>query len=233
MTKKICIIPARGGSKRIPRKNIKPFLGIPIIGYSIKAALASNLFDKVMVTTDDDEIAEIAQRFGAEVPFRRSSKNSDDYATTVDVLLEVIEAYKQLNYIFEYGCCIYPTAPFVTPDLLQRSFTELKNKQLDTVFPVLAFSFPIQRALKINAKHRMEMFQPENMFVRSQDLEPAYHDAGQFYWFKSKTLLSEKKLWTTNAGVVILNEMEAQDIDTIDDWAVAELKFKMKVNAKV
>jgi len=131
MTKKICIIPARGGSKRIPRKNIKPFLGIPIIGYSIKAALASNLFDKVMVTTDDDEIAEIAQRFGAEVPFRRSSKNSDDYATTVDVLLEVIEAYKQLNYIFEYGCCIYPTAPFVTPDLLQRSFTELKNKNRD------------------------------------------------------------------------------------------------------
>lgn len=228
----IAIITARGGSKRIPRKNIKPFLGKPIIAYSIQTALASNLFTEVMVSTDDEEIAEVALSYGASVPFFRTRKNSDDHATTVEVLLEVLAAYAQQGTTFDYGCCIYPTAPFITQEQLKQAYGKLVTKKLDTVFPVIPFSFPIQRALQLNKSGKIEMFQPKHIATRSQDLEPAYHDSGQFYWFESEVLVSNKKLWTANTGVIILSEMEAHDIDNVEDWKVAEFKFKILTNAK-
>ncbi|MFK7934873.1 MAG: pseudaminic acid cytidylyltransferase [Saprospiraceae bacterium] len=225
---RLAIIPARGGSKRIPRKNIKPFLGKPIIKYSIHAALQSGLFSTVMVSTDDQEIAEVAQNAGAEVPFLRSSKNADDYATTVDVILEVLNQYSSNNQYFTSACCIYPTAPFVTAELLQKGLERLENDAYDSVFPVLPFSFSIQRAVNINQQQRIELFQPQHLNSRSQDLESAYHDAGQFYWFKTKAIQEQKRLWTDNSGVVVLDEMEAQDIDNETDWKLAELKFQLK-----
>lgn len=228
MGNRLAIIPARGGSKRIPRKNIKPFLGKPIIEYSIEAALRSNLFDTVMVSTDDAEIAEIAQNAGAKVPFLRSGKNADDYATTVDVILEVLNQYAADNQIFTTACCIYPTAPFVTARRLRTGLEMLENGQYDSVFPALNFSFPIQRAVKINAEQRIELFQPEHLNSRSQDLETAYHDAGQFYWFKTEVIQREKRLWTDNSGVIILDELEAQDIDNETDWKLAELKYQLR-----
>lgn len=224
----LCIIPARGGSKRIPRKNIKSFLGQPIIEYSIKAALNSGLFAEVMVSTDDDEIAGIALQAGAKIPFRRSDKNADDYATTVDVVLEVLDNYCADNQHFTSACCIYPTAPFITSKRLQSGFSLLQKGNYDSVFPVLPFSFPIQRAVKINSSKRIELFQPEHQNSRSQDLEKAYHDAGQFYWFKTAVIQTQKKLWTDNSGVLVVSEMEAQDIDTVIDWQLAELKFQLK-----
>lgn len=224
--KTVAIIPARGGSKRIPRKNIKPFLGKPIIAYSIEAALTSKLFDEVMVSTDDDEIAEIAMQYGAKVPFIRSNENADDFSTTVDVLLEVLKEYKNQNKYYDIGCCIYPTAPFTTPDKLKSAKALMDSGGYDTVFPVLPYSFPIQRAIKINQEKRVEMFQPEHLNSRSQDLESAYHDSGQFYWFSINNFKEKGKLWTDNSGVVVLSEMEAHDIDTLEDWKVAEFKYQ-------
>ncbi len=221
----VAIIPARGGSKRIPRKNIKPFLGKPIIAYSIETALQSRLFDEVMVSTEDDEIAVLALQCGAKVPFRRSERTSDDYATTTDVLLEVLTTYQSQGQIFEFGCCIYPTTPFITIDLLSRVWQMMIDHAYDTVFPVLRFSSPIQRALKLEGT-RASMFWPEHYTSRSQDLEPAYYDAGQFYWFNVQTLKEKKRLFTDNAGVIVLSELEAHDIDTLEDWANAEFKFR-------
>jgi N-acylneuraminate cytidylyltransferase len=227
MPNNIAIIPARGGSKRIPRKNIKPFCGKPIIAYSIEAAIASNLFDEVMVSTEDEEIATIAKQYGAKVPFMRSEKNADDYAGTVDVLIEVLEEYNRQGFTFDYGCCIYPTAPFITNTLLKQAFDKLIKEKLDAVFPVMPFSFPIQRALKINKDGLIQMFYPEHLNSRSQDLEKAYHDSGQFYFFNMDSLLSKKKIYSDNTGVIILNEMQAHDIDNEDDWAVAEFKYQL------
>lgn len=224
----IAIIPARGGSKRIPRKNIKPFLGKPIIAYSIIAALESNLFDEVMVSTEDEEIAEIAIKYGAKIPFKRKLKNADDFATTIDVLFEVLEDYTKLGQIFDYGCCIYPTAPFSKSAQLTKGFELLYKGKFDTVLPVLNFSFPIQRAFKLDDKGKATMFSPQYKNTRSQDLEKAYHDAGQFYWFNTKKIKLEKTLWTKNTGVLLIPEMEAQDIDTPDDWHIAEFKYKLK-----
>lgn len=221
--KRIAIIPARGGSKRIPRKNIKEFLGKPIIAYSIEAALHSGLFDLVMVSTDDNEIASIAKKNGATVPFLRSKENADDFATTSDVLIEVLD---QMENNYEYACCLYPTAPFVTSTLLTTAFEKLLAKNFDTVFPVLPFGFPIQRALKINSNSKMDLFYPENKNVRSQDLTSSYHDAGQFYWFKVDAFLSKSNLYTDNTGVIVLDEMKAHDIDNEVDWKMAELKFE-------
>ena len=223
---KLCIIPARGGSKRISRKNIKNFLGKPIIAYSIEAALKSNLFDEVMVSTDDNEIAKIAKEYGAKVPFLRSEKNADDYATTIDVINEVILLYKKNGKTFERACCIYATAPFVTNESLIKAYQILVDNKFDTVFPVMEFSFPIQRALKIN-DDKMELFQPKHLNTRSQDLEKAYHDVGQFYWFDTEIILLKGKLWTDNTGVIIIKESEGQDIDTIADWRLAEIKYRI------
>lgn len=223
---KIAIIPARGGSKRIPRKNIRDFLGKPIIAYSIEIALRSNLFDEVMVSTDDAEIAKIAKSYGATVPFIRSSSSSDDMATTADVIQEVLERYRKDNKNFAIGCCIYPTAPFVSELNLEKSIKKLIDKDFDTVFPVVKYSYPIQRALKVN-QEKMSLFSEEYKNSRSQDLEESYHDAGQFYTFKVSEFLESNNLWTNNTGVIELSEMSVQDVDTENDWKLAELKYKL------
>lgn len=222
----LAIIPARGGSKRIPRKNIKSFLGKPIIAYSIEAALASGVFDEVMVSTDDCEIAEIARRYGATVPFFRSAETSTDTAETVPVLIEVIKAYVEVGRTFSYMCCIYPCAPFVTPDRLRQGFEKLITQSADSVFPVVKFSYPPQRCLVIR-NGKAEMLYPENYNARSQDLEPLYHDSGQFYFGKCESLLREKKLFCEYSIPMILPDSEVQDIDSEDDWKAAEIKYQM------
>lgn len=222
----ICIIPARGGSKRIPRKNIKEFLGKPIIAYSIQAALDSGLFDEVMVSTDDLEIADIAKKYGAKVPFMRSAKNSDDFATTFDVIEEVINYYKDQSIEFDNLCCLYSCAPFVSPKVLLRAYNQLTKKEFDTVFPIITYSFPIQRALRVN-QGKVSMMLEANLNIRSQDLEERFHDAGQFYWCNTIEVLKRKKILTPNSGGIIITELEAQDIDTETDWKLAELKYKL------
>ena len=225
---KIAIIPARGGSKRIPKKNIKDFMGKPIISYSIENALKSNLFDEVMVSTDDDEIAKISIKYGAKVPFKRSKKNSDDYATTIEVITEVIESYNKLGIKFEYASCIYPCTPLLNVDKLKESFLLIEKYNFDCVFPILRYGFPIQRAIRINDNGLVEMYQPDHLTTRSQDLELSFHDAGQFYSFKIDKLIQEQKLLTNNTGYIELSEIEAQDIDNMIDWKLAEIKYRIK-----
>jgi len=223
---KICIIPARGGSKRIPRKNIKLFLGKPIIAYSIEAAISSGLFDKVVVSTDDKEIAEISKKYGAEIPFYRSEKNSDDFATTFDVIKEVIDTYKNIKLEFDLVCCLYPCAPFVNDNILHQAYQMLMTNDVDTVFPVIPFGFPIQRALRvINTK--VAFVNSQNALKRSQDLETTYHDAGQFYFAKTKSLLNSGKLINSNSSCIFISQLNAQDIDNEEDWKLAELKYKL------
>jgi len=229
---KLAIIPARGGSKRILRKNIKLFLGKPIIAYSIEAALKSKLFDEVMVSTDDDEIREIALKYGAKVPFLRSETNANDFATTAAVINEVLEVYKTRNKLFKYCICIYPTAPFVSSNLLIKAFKKLKKDKLDAVFSVLKYGFPIQRAMKINKEDKVEMVDVSKMNIRSQDLESSFHDAGQFYALNVSAFIKKQKLWTNNTGCIEINELEAQDIDTETDWKLAELKYKLFLDEK-
>ena len=227
----LCIIPARGGSKRIPKKNIKLFLGKPIIAYSIKAALNSKLFDEVMVSTDDNEIAKIAIQHGAKVPFMRSEKTANDFATTFDVIFEVLKDYDLLNKKFNYSCCIYPCAPFVTKEKLTASFEILQQNNFDSVFPIIPFGFPIQRALK-QKDLNVSFFYPEFEVTRSQDLEKSFHDAGQFYWLKTSTCLKKNKIVTNNSGSIILSELEGQDIDNEVDWKLAELKYEILQSIK-
>jgi N-acylneuraminate cytidylyltransferase len=229
---KLAIIPARGGSKRILRKNIKLFLGKPIIAYSIEAALKSKLFDEVMVSTDDEEIREIALKYGAKVPFLRSETNANDFATTAAVINEVLEVYKTRNKLFKYCICIYPTAPFVSSNLLIKAFKKLKKDKLDAVFSVLKYGFPIQRAMKINKEDKVEMVDVSKMNIRSQDLESSFHDAGQFYALNISAFIKKQKLWTNNTGCIEINELEAQDIDTETDWKLAELKYKLLLDEK-
>lgn len=219
-TTNLCIIPARGGSKRIPRKNIKDFLGKPIIAYSIEAALKSELFDEVMVSTDDEEIAEIAIKYGAKVPFMRSKENADDFVFPVEVIDEVKLCYEKNKIKFDYICCVFPTSPLITIENLKKGFSLLIEKNYDSVRPLVRFSYPIQRALKLN-NEKMEFFNPEYQYTRSQDLEPSFHDAGQFYWMKYKETLRG----LLKAGFEI-SEIESQDIDNEVDWAIAELKYK-------
>lgn len=223
--KNLAIIPARGGSKRIPGKNIKPFCGKPIIAYSIGAAVESQLFDEVMVSTDDDKIADLARRYGAQVPFMRSAENSNDYATTADVLIEVLSDYKLAGKEFEYGCCLYPTAPFTTPKKLQDSFKVLCQEYADRLIPVVKFDFPVQRALRI-VKGRVIYVQPEYANARSQDLEPLFHDCGQFYWFRTASLIKDKSLMNANTAYFEIPDSEVRDIDTPHDWGIAEALYK-------
>tara|TARA_B110000503_G_C7048053_1_gene371074 strand:- start:281 stop:988 length:708 start_codon:yes stop_codon:yes gene_type:complete len=229
---KLAIIPARGGSKRILRKNIKLFLGKPIIAYSIEAALKSKLFDEVMVSTDDEEIKEIALKYGAKVPFLRSETNANDFATTAAVINEVLEVYKTRNKLFKYCICIYPTAPFVSSNLLIKAFKKLKKDKLDVVFSVLKYGFPIQRAMKINKEDKVEMVDVSKMNTRSQDLESSFHDAGQFYALNVSAFIKKQKLWTDSTGCIEINELKAQDIDTETDWKLAELKYKLLLDEK-
>ncbi len=224
---KVAIITARGGSKRVPGKNIKPFCGKPIIAYSIEAAIESKLFDEVMVSTDDNTIAEIACQYGAGVPFMRSMANSDDYATTAHVLIEVISQYKSAGRDFKYGCCLYPTAPFVNSKKLRDSFKVLCEENADAVFAVVEYNFPLQRALRI-CNGRIVYDQPEFADTRSQDLEPFYHDCGQFYWFRTESLMKEKSLMTAKTAYIEVPRYEAQDIDTLDDWVIAEALYKCR-----
>jgi N-acylneuraminate cytidylyltransferase len=225
--KTVCIIPARGGSKRIPKKNIKTFSGQPIIAYSIENALNSNLFDEVMVSTDDPEVAEIAQKYGANVPFMRSAKTADDYAPTIDVVKEVIDSYSKLGKHFNYACCLYPCAPFVTVELLKKGFELMESEKFDSVFPVVAFAYPIQRALKVAKGSKVEMFNPEHILTRSQDLEKAFHDSGQFYWMNCATILQKNQIITDNSGVIEVSELNSHDIDSPTDWKLAELKYAL------
>jgi N-acylneuraminate cytidylyltransferase len=226
---KICIIPARGGSKRILRKNIKLFLGKPIIAYSIEAALESGLFDEVMVSTDDLEIAEIAKKYGAKIPFLRSHKTADDFATTFDVIEEVLKSFKSDGAQFEYTCCLYATSPFVTSLKLKNAFLKMKSSQTDAVFTVLEYSYPIQRSLEF-VQDNLQMKWPENIPKRSQDLSKSYHDAGQFYMYKTEKYLEKRGVFKMKSSAIILSELEAQDIDTETDWKLAEMKMELMLN---
>lgn len=224
----VAIILARGGSKRIPRKNIRLFHGRPIIAYPIAAAQESGCFDEVMVSTDDAEIADVARGCGAQVPFFRSAKNSNDTAGSDEAMVEVITKYRELGRHFTYACGLYPTAALVTADHLQRGHAALAaDEALTAVMPVLRFSFPIQRALVIR-QGRLPMIQPEHYDTRSQDLEPAYHDAGQWSWVRTEKFLRNRELFGPHSSGIVLGEMEAQDIDNEDDWAIAELKYELR-----
>ena len=222
----VAIITARGGSKRIPRKNIKPFLGKPMLVYSIEAALSSGIFDEVMVSTDDEEIADIAKKAGAKVPFYRSEKTANDFATTSDVILEVLEEYGKRGQNFDSFCCIYPTAPFITPERLKEGMELLAEQKPDSVMPVVSFSFPPQRCVIIEDGKLVPKW-PENMPKRSQDLEPYYHDCGQFYCVNAGRFLEEKAILMQNTMPLLLSELEVQDIDNEVDWKLAELKYKL------
>lgn len=226
--KALCIIPARGGSKRIPRKNVRLFAGRPIIGYPIEAALQSGCFDEVMVSTDDAEIATIARECGATVPFLRSVENSTDHAGSNDVFAEVLQRYAAAGRTFEFACGIYPTAALLTPARLREGFERLRSDEtLTTVLPVQRFSFPIQRAVALRGG-RLAMFQPEHFKSRSQDLEPAYHDGGQWYWLRVEAFLRTRELMGPSCAALVLSEREAQDIDNEDDWTLAELKYQLR-----
>lgn len=222
--KRLAIITARGGSKRIPRKNIKEFCGKPILAYSIEAAIASGMFDTVMVSTDDEEIAEIAKQYGAQVPFYRSEATSNDYATTNDVILEVLDEYEKRGETFELACCIYPTAPFITGDKLRTAVEKLEASNADTLIPVVAFSYPPQRALVIEDDSLVFKY-PEYLDSRSQDLQPHYHDVGQFYVIRTDRFLINKKLMVGKILPLVVSELEVQDIDNETDWKIAEMKY--------
>ena len=225
--KTIAIITARGGSKRIPRKNIKEFMGKPMLAYAIEAAVNAEIFDEVMVSTDDAEIAQTAQNYGAKIPFMRSEATANDFATTAAVLKEVIENYNKLGKSFENFCCIYPCVPFLTDSILRNANEKFLSSQAGSLMPAVKYSFPIQRAVKINQDGFLEFREPENALTRSQDLEPMYHDVGMFYFAKTKTFLEQNKLITSQTVLFEMDESVIQDIDTMEDWKMAELKYKM------
>lgn len=222
----ICIIPARGGSKRIPRKNVKEFLGKPIIVYSIEAALKSGLFDEVMVSTDDQEIAEIAKQYGASVPFMRSAETANDHAIIADVLEDVLKGYDKLGKHFDNMCCMLATAPLVQVETIKEAYESLMRSEYTTALPVVQFSFPIMRSYKMNEHGGLEFNWPEYATVRSQDIAPAYHDAGMFYWHKIEPWRKNNR---KRMGIVV-DEVRVQDIDTETDWQIAEMKYKLLNN---
>lgn len=220
----IAIIPARSGSKRIPRKNIREFLGQPIIKYTINAAIKSELFDEVMVSTDDANIAKLAKKLGASVPFLRSENNANDTATISDVIVEVINKYKEIGKNFDYFCCLFPAAPFVTKEHVKDCYKILIDKNFDSVYPIVKYSYPIQRSLIID-NNKVSMKWPENYSKRTQDFQESYHDSGMLYWMKVESFVKIKRIFTENSGAIILSEIESQDIDTEADWEIAEIKY--------
>ena len=228
MSRNLAIITARGGSKRIPRKNIKEFCGKPILYYSIEAAMDAGVFDTVMVSTDDKEIASLAQKAGAVVPFFRSLETADDFASTDDVIMEVITEYQKRGEIFDAFCCIYPTAPFLTGKRLREAMELLTAA--DSVMPVVPFSYPPQRGLIINEKGQVTRQFPEYATTRSQDLPKVYHDCGQFYACRTKPFLDAGTTDVENLLPLVLSEMEVQDIDTPEDWEIAEIKYRRLFN---
>ncbi|MGH8856251.1 MAG: pseudaminic acid cytidylyltransferase [Telluria sp.] len=226
--KAVAIIPARGGSKRIPRKNIRPFLGRPIISYVIEAGKQSGSFDEVMVSTDDEEIAGVARRCGAQVPFMRSARTADDQSVTLDVLREVIDCYRQIGRQFDILCCIYPTAALTQPRALSQGRQKLlADPGAACVLPIVRYSAPIQQAL-YEKDGRVHMFNPELVYARTQDLEPSYHDAGQWYWMRTSALDDPAfRILGSSSAPLMLNEMQVQDIDTEEDWVIAEAKYRL------
>lgn len=223
----LCIIPARGGSKRIPRKNIKLFNDKPMIAHSILVAQQSGLFSDIIVSTDDAEIAQVAREYGANVPFVRPPELSDDFATTGAVIAHAVDFMQQNGWSGDAVCCIYATAPFVQANDLQRGFQQLRDTGADFAFSVCSFAFPIQRALRMNKQGEVAMFQPELFAVRSQDLEEAWHDAGQFYWGTAQAWLAQKPIFNSHSVGVPLPRYRVQDIDTPEDWIRAELLAKV------
>lgn len=221
----VCVIPARGGSKRIPMKNIREFSGKPIIAWSIETAKKSGLFDKIIVSTDSDEIARIAEKYGAEVPFMRPAELADDFSGTNIVVKQVLQWFIKYSIKIDFTCCIYATAPFITTKYLKEGYNKLINTNKSFCFSVTSFSFPIQRALKINKNDCLEAMWPDNITKRSQDLNEAYHDAGQFYWGKSEAYLNDELLFSNKSVPVILPRYLVQDIDTYEDWKRAEIMF--------
>ncbi len=218
----LAIIPARGGSKRIHKKNIKLFLGKPIISYSIEMAINSGLFNEIMVSTDDEEIAHIAEKYGAKVPFYRSEQNSDDFATTLDVIQEVRNEYLIRGKQFDNICCIYPTAPLINILDLMKGYN-LLLKNIDLVYPITPFSYPILRSVTLDNDGNIQMKWPEFAKSRSQDLEKFYHDCGQWYWYKNDSLTNNS---FTAIKSILIDNIGVQDIDNEDDWEIAEIKFK-------
>lgn len=229
---KLAVIPARGGSKRIPRKNIKSFFGKPIIAWSIQTALGSQCFDHVIVSTDDEEIAKISRQWGAETPFYRPEELSNDHTGTIPVIKHAIEWFAEHRHLPDITCCIYATAPFVRKVDLKQGLDMLTTNDCDYAFPVTSYPFPIQRAIKLTNAGRVEMFQPEHFSTRSQDLIEAYHDAGQFYWGRSSAWLEEKSLFSQASCPIVLPRHRVQDIDTLEDWERAEWMFKALHRAK-
>jgi pseudaminic acid cytidylyltransferase len=223
--KKVAIIPARGGSRRIPEKNIKIFAGQPIIAYSIKAAKDSNLFDRIILSTDSEKIAEIGESYGAEVPFIRPSELSDEFTGTAEVLIHAINWLNERDKFYPYFCCIYPTAPFLEKEYLVKGFDILCKTNASTAFSVTSFPYPIFRALKIDTNNRIKMFWPEHKHSRSNDLPDAYHDAGQFYWFDTKKFLQEQTIISSDSMPVFLPRYLVHDIDTPEDWQTAEIFY--------
>ena len=222
---KIAIIPARGGSKRIPRKNIKAFHGKPMIAYSIEAAQKSGCFDRIIVSTDDQEIADTAFKYGAEVPFLRPADIADDYATTMDVMVHAIQYLAKENISPEFVCCIYATAPFILADDLRKGLGILNDTKKEYAFSATSFPFPIQRAIKLNEQGDVKMFSEQYADTRSQDLVEAYHDAGQFYWGRTSAFIARKAIFAEHSKVVLLPRKRVQDIDTVEDWELAEALF--------
>jgi pseudaminic acid cytidylyltransferase len=230
---KLAVIPARGGSKRIPRKNIKPFGGLPMIAWSIRAAQASECFDRIIISTDDNEIAEVAKAYGAEVPFVRPAELSDDHTGTIAVVAHAIEWQNTHGAGATDVCCLYATAPFVLPSDIAHGYEVLQSSGADYAFSVTSYAFPIQRAIRITSQQRVEMFQPEHFNTRSQDLEEAWHDAGQFYWGNAQAWLTQQPLFTEAAAPVPIPRYRVQDIDTPEDWERAEWMHKsMNLSAK-
>ena len=229
---KLAVIPARGGSKRIPRKNIKTFDGQPMIAWSIQAAIQSQCFDRIIVSTDDQEIADIARAYGAEVPFMRPHELSDDHTGTTPVIAHAIEWQNQNGEAASEVCCIYATAPFIQASDLERGLQLLQSTAADYTFAVTSYAFPIQRAIRITGANRVEMFSPEHFNTRSQDLQEAYHDAGQFYWGRASAWQAGKVIFGPDSTPVKLPRHRVQDIDTPEDWLRAEWLFKAMANAQ-
>lgn len=230
----IAIIPARGGSKRIPGKNIKPFAGKPVIGYSIEAALCAEIFDQVIVSTDSEKIAETAKECGAAVPFIRPAELSDDHTPTAPVIEHALKWFIANGKPVSYACCIYATAPFVKPSYIQEGYNRITSKNLSSVFSVTSFPFPVFRALKITGNGSLEMIWPEYEMARSNDLIECYHDAGQFYWLNCDRFLKTLKIYGEDAEPVILPRYRVQDIDTPEDWKTAEHMYQaLKLSEKI
>ena len=229
----IAVIPARGGSKRIPRKNIKLFSGKPIIAWSIEAAIKAKIFDKIIVSTDDDEIANIAIKYGASVPFLRPEKLADDFTGTNSVVKHVIEFLNSNEKNVDYACCIYATAPFLKASYIRQGYNAIIEKKIKFAFSVTTFPFPAQRAIRITKESRIEPIWPEFIQDRSQDLEESFHDAGQFYWGTAEAFLNEDNMYVNNSYPITLPRFLTQDIDTDEDWLQAELIFKALIDNKV